>query len=483
MHRLPPTLLTARCAIVAALITVPALPAASAASAAPGDYPSGPRSAGAAAPDFDGDGHADTVTAAPGGTVAGQENAGYLTVVHGSGPGADVTRHKLLHQELGGVPGQAAPGARFGGRTVARDLDGDGRTDLAVRGAGGSSAMILWGSAEGLAEGTELPEAAGTDGENLIGGDFNGDGHADLVGGSTVSEEWGDLRVLYGPFGRDGSPAATGDLATPHVYEPRDLVSGDVTGDGKDDLVSLHDFEEMSERTNFWRGTADGLEADEDTLQGADTATVGDVDGDGYGDIVMRTVPGGVVENLPYDEGTLKVVYGSADGPSTRTAVIDQDTAGVPGTSEDGDQLGASLAAGDVNGDGFADIAAGVPYEDIDGAGADAGAVVLLKGSADGLTGRGAQAFHQNTAGVPGTGERGDAFGTGLALLDTDGDGRDDLAAGAPGEDGDTRDPGAGWVLRGSGGGLTTDGVVSYGPNAFPGAPRAGARLGESYPR
>ncbi|MGI5470220.1 integrin alpha [Streptomyces sp. CA-132043] len=66
-------------------------------------------------------------------------------------------------------------------------------------------------------------------------------------------------------------------------------------------------------------------------------------------------------------------------------------------------------------------------------------------------------------------------------MLDTDKDGKADLAAGAPGEDGTSlKDTGAVWALRGAAGGLTTTGAVSYGPGAL-GAPEAGAGLGSGF--
>jgi hypothetical protein len=52
---------------------------------------------------------------------------------------------------------------------------------------------------------------------------------------------------------------------------------------------------------------------------------------------------------------------------------------------EDGDQFGAALAAGDFNHDGFADLAAGAPFEAVGSAGA-AGAFSMVQGSAAGLT-------------------------------------------------------------------------------------------------
>ncbi|MGO4426146.1 FG-GAP and VCBS repeat-containing protein, partial [Streptomyces sp. MCAF7] len=245
---------------------------------------------------------------------------------------------------------------------------------------------VLWGSAGGLTGGTALSDATSTDDGLLAGGDFNGDGHADLVAEGTGE---GELRVLYGPFTRQGAAAGANTLNTGRTFGPTEMVAGDINGDGSDDLVTTHAFEEMSEASLYWKGGASGLGSAPARIDHAASGTIGDVDKDGYADLIIRTVPGNVVENLPYDHGTIKVLYGSASGPgATRTKVIDQNIAGVPGVNEDGDQFGYSLSAGDVNGDGYADVAVGIPYEDLDG-GVDAGSVVQLYGGAGGLSGTG----------------------------------------------------------------------------------------------
>ena len=146
-----------------------------------------------------------------------------------------------------------------------------------------------------------------------------------------------------------------------------------------------------------------------------------------------------------------------------------------------GDQFGYSLAAGDVTGDGYPDIAVGVPGEDV-GSVRDTGAVVLLKGSAAGLTGTGAQAFHQSTSGVTGVSEESDYFGRTVALTDVNADHRADLAVATPYEDGAYADSGAVWVLRGATSGLTTTGITSFGPGAL-GAPEKEARFGDDLAR
>src|SRR5918995_7031147 len=131
--------------------------------------------------------------------------------------------------------------------------------------------------------------------------------------------------------------------------------------------------------------------------------------------------------------GAVNVLYGSAAGLSgAGSQLFSQDTAGVPGAAEPFDEFGAAMAAGDFNGDGFTDLAVGAPSEDV-GAIELAGAVNVLYGSAAGLSGAGSQLFSQDTAGVAGTAEPFDEFGSALAAGDFDNDGFADLAAGAPG--------------------------------------------------
>jgi len=105
------------------------------------------------------------------------------------------------------------------------------------------------------------------------------------------------------------------------------------------------------------------------------------------------------------------------------------------GAVEAGDHFGAALATGDFDGDGFADLAIGVPDEEV-GSIADAGQVIVVYGSAGGL-GRGARAplgIYQDVSGVLDTAEEGDRFGAAVAAGDFNGDGYDDLAVGVPGE-------------------------------------------------
>lgn len=102
------------------------------------------------------------------------------------------------------------------------------------------------------------------------------------------------------------------------------------------------------------------------------------------------------------------------------------------------------------------------------------GVVDVLRGSRSGLTGTGAQAFTQDTKGVPGTAEDNDDFGYTVRLLDINGNGCADLAAAAPKEDSGS---GAVWELRGRPTGLVTDAALVFGPRAV-GVPYAKAAFG-----
>ena len=155
------------------------------------------------------------------------------------------------------------------------------------------------------------------------------------------------------------------------------------------------------------------------------------------------------------DAGAVHVLYGTPTGlTATGTQLLTQDSPGVPGTAEVGDDFGFALAAGDFDNDGFADLAVGVPGEDLGGGFAAEGGVNVLYGAAGGLTG--GQLFTQDSPGVPGVAEVGDVFGATLAAGDFDNDGADDLAVGASGEDlGGVEHGGAVNVLFGAGGGLT----------------------------
>jgi hypothetical protein len=178
-----------------------------------------------------------------------------------------------------------------------------------------------------------------------------------------------------------------------------------------------------------------------------DATSRADFNQDGFADLAVGA-PFEDVGNIG-EAGTVTVLYGTSSGT---TSIGSQLFTQVAGAIESGDLFGGSLAAGDFNRDGFADLAASAPAEDVAST-REAGAVSVLYGSADGLTATGGRLFTQ----VGGAVEAEDRFGTSLASGDFNRDGFVDLAAGAPGEAvGTTQGAGAVSVLYGSAVGLTT---------------------------
>ncbi|WP_372350371.1 FG-GAP-like repeat-containing protein [Streptomyces sp. KL116D] len=461
--------------------------------AAPSSAAAGPKGkAVVATSDFNGDGYGDLVVPAPWTAASGREQAGAVVVVYGGEDGIDLRRRRQTLVAVGGtsVPARLKPlldqGHRFGEHVTAADLDGDGNTDLVAsldigstddERAGESAegdhepgrdeqqagpvTLVLWGSRIGLEEVTVLPSL----GETAT-GDFDGDGHADLVTGGT--------RLLYGPFGRDGRQRKSGRIEGNwgDSGSPRHVVVGDLNGDGRDDLVTSQGFEEMSYPDRFHPGGKDGLRAKgRDVTSYGLAAAVGDFDCDGFADLASYDI-GAVSEDSVDSAGRVRVLSGGPKGPGGSAVFLTAPGGGragdhTPGATNQGDQFGAALGAGDGDGDGCADLAVGAPGTDDAAGHTDAGAVYVFKG----MRGRGlgatpARTYTQDSAGVPGNGERGDLFGSAVSFRAATKGAPADLAVGAAGEDGTRSDSGAVWVLPGGPTGPIAEHVVSFGPAA-----------------
>jgi FG-GAP repeat len=130
------------------------------------------------------------------------------------------------------------------------------------------------------------------------------------------------------------------------------------------------------------------------THTAADGSLQADFDNDGFPDLAI-----GVIGEDAGTEGAVNVLYGTPTGLSGAGGqFFTQDSPGVPGAAEPDDGFGRTLAVGDFDRDGFADLAIGVLDEDV-GSIADAGAVNVLYGSTGGLTGTGGQIFTQTVPG------------------------------------------------------------------------------------
>ncbi|WP_159027819.1 FG-GAP and VCBS repeat-containing protein [Streptomyces pactum] len=451
-----------------------------------------------AADDFNGDGIADLVVATPDAPVDGHVNAGSVTVLYGSADGVSPARSTTLTQNSPGVPGDAGSHDLFGTSHAAGDLDADGYTDLVVGAPGDAvpysqsfgTLTVLWGSATGLTgDGVSIASPLASSqwdaekeyGKKVVVADLDGDGTPQLAALSRTNLwAYDDLAGRTAP-----TDARYSESFAPYI-QPRTLTAGDFAGAGRAQLV-VTGSENCDGTAGGCRYTGVhtwgdyGLEPVSLPDPGGDVSgtneaptvatAAGDVDHDGYTDLVTGHVPASAVTEGEYSDaaGFVHVRYGSAEGLGAhRTATLDQDATGVPGRSESGDNFGASVAVGDVTGDGYADVAVGVPGKTVRGV-SGTGATVLLKGTATGLTGTGAQTLHQTTDGVPDTAEADDWFGSAVAVTDLDGDGAADVTVAAKGEDvfaGSVRD-GGDWVLRGSATGLTTSGAASFSAQSF----------------
>jgi hypothetical protein len=259
------------------------------------------------------------------------------------------------------------------------------------------------------------------------GADFNGDGCADLAIGVPMEDFHkmttpGGVSVLYGTTNGLDATTGVGDQ-----WLTQD--SSGMAGDGAES------------------GDQMGL-----------TVAVADFNGDGFTDLATG-VPGEDVGSNA-DAGAVDVIYGSAAGldpagtPGSQDWTLDN--ASIPGTAAaPRDAFGRSLAAGDFNGDGFADLAVGAPERNVNHV-KDAGTALVLYGSVAGLTAVGSQMWSQGSTGVPGVEQEGDQAAWSMTAGDFDGDGNDDLAFGNPFDDvGAMGDAGTVNVLYGSALGLT----------------------------
>jgi hypothetical protein len=157
---------------------------------------------------------------------------------------------------------------------------------------------------------------------------------------------------------------------------------------------------------------------------------VGDVTGDGLGDIVAG-VPVNTYLNssvLP-PAGAILLWPGTRRGQVGARVTITQETENVSGNDQSGDEFGASLVVADLDRDSYADIVVGMPGED-----EDVGRVTVIRGSRTGLPPDTGPMYSQGTPGVDGSWSPGNRFGAALALFDPDADGRrSDLLVSAPG--------------------------------------------------
>ena len=430
-------------------------------------------SSGAQAWDFDGDGYADLAVGIPSAAHA----RGSVSVLYSGASVLSAAGDQCWDQDSKGIKEQAQKKDHFGASLASGDFDRDGYADLAigvpgerVGGIQAGAVQVLYGSRHGLtAAGDQLftpgnlvgaATAKGL-GASLAAADVDGDGYADLVAGAPMTANLDGIAVVLfgGPGGLTHGDAVlldrsmTGAVDDPEVEDywfGATAAAGDLNGDGYADLVVGDIPADAPSEVAVFPGSASGPMTGDAELWGQATPgienaggpggrfgaslAIADFNGDGYDDLAA----GAPDERLgePADEafaaGAVNVIYGSSGGLTAEgNQLWSQGSPGVPGHDEAYDRFGRAVAAGDFDSDGYADLAIGVPGEN---RGADRvtgkGAVVVLHGSAIGLTSTGAVRWTQDSPGVPGTAERIDGFGWSMVAADFGRSGAADLAIG-----------------------------------------------------
>ncbi|HEX8256418.1 MAG TPA: hypothetical protein VF589_02185, partial [Allosphingosinicella sp.] len=436
----------------------------------------------ASAGDVNGDGYDDLIIGAPVADPGGLTDAGESYVLFGSGAGfaASVELSALNGSNGFRIPGLSAND--YSGRSVASagDVNGDGLADFIIGAHKGDNtageSYVVFGSTAGFPASFNIATLNGSNGFCLVGedsydlagtsvasaGDINGDGYDDIIVGAPLAELAGQPAnhqsgTSYVVFGSGAGFAAKLDLAAldgtagfridgldqGDFFAESVASAGDINGDGFDDFI----FGAPRAGTGgvsyvvFGSGAAFGASIDLAALDGSNgfridgidagdasgysVASAGDVNGDGFGDIIVGanraySTPG------VFTTGESYVIFGSGAGfgASFDLATLDGSNGFRIDGAEANDESGTSVAAaGDVNGDGFDDLIVGAPRAEPDGARYNAGETYIIYGRAP-------------TAGVTRTGSNADQTIRGGDFDDVlAGGGGNDLIIGGGGAD------------------------------------------------
>jgi hypothetical protein len=339
---------------------------------------------------------------------------------------------------------------------VVADFNGDGYADVAVADPGPGRLYVYWGGPKGVSESQRLAIPMSGAGSFVVSsvGDLNGDGFSDLA----VTDP--SARKVYvfngGLTGLAASPSVTLSPPVPAATDggSASLVpvaaAGDLNGDGYGDLV-LGGC--SANKVEVYHGGAQGVSDAKryELLAPAGAAGFGcalagaaDIDGDGYDDLVVGAPKSASSTGAAF-------VYLGGPGDMSQTPSLP-----IPGPSIASAQFGQSLALGDLNGDGYADLVVGAP-----GAGQGAGEALVFYGSSAALPVTPSLAVDSPDA-------RGGGFGSVVAFAgDTNADGFGDFVVASPGV-GSSNSVGAVHLyLGGVAGAASTPSLNLVGPDGY----------------
>ena len=369
--------------------------------------------------DINGDGYSDVIVGAIGYSINNDSRLnGEVYIYYGSALGLDVSHPAILQinnsTEIGWCVSSAG------------DINGDGYDDILVGSKFASNkntssqyynqgyVYIFMGSSAGIATGaTPFATLMGANDNDLFGfsvssaGDVNGDGYGDIIIGApgvhTSVTDGGAAYIYLGNalgIPSSATPATTLVLASPTAFEDFGASvanAGDVNGDGYADIIigapnlgSAYNIEDDNNQdggsgngaTYVYYGSATGIANTASSTKivtstsnldfGISVSSAGDVDGDGYSDIIVGASSGDNNSN-----GSAEIFLGSSTGLITTVKSV------LNGVNA-GDQFGTSVAsAGDVNGDGYSDVI--VRATQPSSTNPSTGTTYIFQGSATGL--------------------------------------------------------------------------------------------------
>ncbi len=414
--------------------------------------------------DVNNDTYTDLIVSSPYFTN-GETEEGAIYLYQGSSTGLNTT---LLWKGESNIPSMY-----YGETAAGGDINKDGKTDLIVGAprygttyTSSGEVHIYYSNGTSFGATPNLILSGGADwdyfGGGLASGDINGDGHFEVIVGSTLHNggltEQGKVQIFYGTsFGLSTTPTWTKSGGSNYATLGQSIAVGDINGDKVNDLHISAAYESNGQsyegKVYSFYGTPRGLNPIASSIFNVSQASsqfafasssAGDVNNDGHDDLIVGAYN---YDNGQSNEGRVFLFLGSSSGLQTTpswTYEINQASA----------QLGYAVTGDcDFNNDGYSDVVVGANL--FDNGQSNEGKVYAFYGSGSGLPLSPSWQVESNKASAQ--------FGKALACAkDTNGDGYDDLLIGAPNFTQTKSSEGKVFLYKGSSTGLATSPLWTF---------------------